>query len=252
MTVSRETSGPPTPAPLRKEKGSGPEYEGQSLWRSGTVVAPSFEAQAAEPVNPLDAMYAAMRAEFRALRPWGGFQFIMADPPWHFEEYSEAGDKTKSINSQYDTMTIPEICGMPVQELCAHDCVLWLWTTNPHLRNAMDVIDAWGFEFKTAGSWDKETVTGKQHFGNGHWLRSSNEPFLIATKGKPRVQCRSIRSSFRDRVRGHSRKPDRAFGLAERMSPGQARIELFSRQSRCGWVTWGNEATKFDGECNGG
>lgn len=172
------------------------------------------------------------------------FDFIMADPPWTFKIRSDKG-KAKSAQAQYDCLTLDDIKMLPVRQLAFPDAVLMLWATNPLLDVAFDVMKAWGFTFKTAGHWAKFTKHGKQAFGTGYLLRAAGEPFLIGTIGRPQVS-RSCRSVICGLVREHSRKPDEAFAWAEKLMPSARRLELFSRQSRDGWTTWGNESGKFD------
>jgi len=211
-----------------------------------------------------------MLKEFADIRGAGGFGFIMADPPWNFKNFSAKGE-AKNAKALYDCTPVEWICGLPVSALAADDSVLWLWATNPMLPEAMQVLDRWGFRFKTAGTWVKRTSRGKDAFGTGYILRSSNEPFLIGTRGKPKT-TRSTRSTvptYYDGLihadagdwpalsitieavaREHSRKPDAAFLAAETLMPDVRRIELFSRETRPGWSNWGNEANKFDGEAS--
>lgn len=159
---------------------------------------------------------------------------------------SAKGITAKGAGGQYGTMGMAAICAMPVEALAAPDCLLWLWATNPLLPQCLRVLDAWGFTFKTAGHWAKQTVHGKQAFGTGYILRCAGEPFLIGTRGKPKTE-RSVRSVIMGQVREHSRKPDEAFAAAEALMPKARRCELFSRQPRPGWTTWGDEADKFEG-----
>jgi len=208
-----------------------------------------------------------LTAEFLSLRPAGGFSLIMADPPWSYEMRSEKG-YAKAPEAQYSTMAFAEIAAMPVELLAAEDCLLWLWAVNPQLPQALDVRAAWGFTFKTAGTWLKGSNRGKVSFGTGYILRSANEPFLIGTRGRPKT-TRSTRSaviSHDERIRGmegdwplgtvtieaaareHSRKPDEAFRAAEELMPEVCRLELFSREKRRGWTSWGNEVEKFGGD----
>lgn len=182
--------------------------------------------------------------QFMALRPFGGFDLIMADPPWSFDNFTEAGE-AKNAKAQYGCMSLADIAALPVSALAADDCVLWLWATNPMLPQAIDVLHAWGFEFKTAGHWAKLTRTGKQAFGTGYILRCAGEPFLVGTRGQPKT-TRSVRSVIMGKIREHSRKPEEAFAAAEQMMPDGRRIEVFSRQRRPGWSNWGNEADKFE------
>jgi N6-adenosine-specific RNA methylase IME4 len=184
-----------------------------------------------------------LRSEFIALRPAGGFGLIMADPPWSYDMRSEKG-YAKSPETHYRTMDLAAIKALPVELLAAPDCLLWLWALGPQLPQAMEVITAWGFTFKTGGHWAKVGTSGKQHFGTGYILRNAGEPFLIATRGAPKT-TRAIRSVIIAPVREHSRKPDEAFDAASRLMPGVQRLELFSRQNRPGWTSWGDETGKF-------
>ena len=170
----------------------------------------------------------------------------MADPPWSFATYSDTGITIKGASGQYRIMDIDDIKALPVWTLAAPDCILWMWSTAPHLRQALDVMDAWRFEYSTCGSWAKRTKNGKLRWGTGYRLRSTSEPFLIGTRGKPKNK-RNVASHIDGLAREHSRKPEAAFAAAEKLMPSARRLELFSRQSRHGWSTWGDEAEKFDG-----
>jgi N6-adenosine-specific RNA methylase IME4 len=183
-------------------------------------------------------------AMIRATIPIGPFDMIMADPPWTFKTRSAKGVTAKGAGGQYRTMTLTEISALPVADLAAPDCLLWLWATNPMLPDALRVLEAWGFGFRTAGHWSKKTIHGRQAFGTGYILRCAGEPFLIGTRGRVRT-ARNVRSVIEGRVREHSRKPDEAFAAAEALIPGARRLELFSRQPRPGWVTWGDETERF-------
>lgn len=189
----------------------------------------------------------------------GKFDLIMADPPWQFRLRSFKGITAKSAAGHYRVLPLELICELPVASLAARDCLLWLWTTNPHLPEALKVMSAWGFEFKTAGTWVKRTKHGHVAMGTGYTLRSANEPFLIGTRGAPKT-TRSVRSAITSGdtepltlssitlesvAREHSRKPDEAFIAAEMLMPSARRVELFSRQKRVGWTSWGDEIDKF-------
>lgn len=177
--------------------------------------------------------------------PRGPYDLIMADPPWHFATRSAKGITRKGAGGQYDTMTLDEIKALPVAGIASRDCLLWLWATNPMLPQALEVMAAWGYTYKTAGHWSKRNpATGKQAFGTGYILRCAGEPFLIGMRGTVKTS-RSVRSVIEGPVREHSRKPDEAFAAAEALMPGARRIELFSRQPRRGWDAWGDEAKKF-------
>lgn len=176
--------------------------------------------------------------------PAGLFDLIMADPPWSFATYSEAG-RGKSADRHYRCASLDEIKALPVHECAAPDCLLWLWATSPMMPQALAVMCAWGFIFKTMGFWSKRNpATGKLAFGTGYLLRCAGEPFLIGTRGAPKT-TRSVRSVIEGPRREHSRKPDEAYAAAEALMPGARRLDLFSRQDRPGWASWGHETGKF-------
>ena len=171
------------------------------------------------------------------------YGLIMADPPWSFALRSAKG-QAKSAQAHYRCMSADWIKSLPVGHLAAPDCLLFLWATNPLLPLAIEVMDAWGFTFKTAGHWSKKTKHGKQAFGTGYILRCAGEPFIVGTIGSPKVS-RRVRSVIEGPVREHSRKPDEAFAAAEELCGDVPRLELFSRQPRDGWDTFGDEAEKM-------
>ncbi|MFA8385411.1 MAG: MT-A70 family methyltransferase [Pelagibaca sp.] len=171
------------------------------------------------------------------------YGLIVADPPWAFRNWSPAGER-KNASAQYECQSLEWLKSLRVGDIAAQDCLLWLWATNPMLNVAFDVMDAWGFKFKTAGHWSKKTVNGNQAFGTGYILRCAGEPFLIGTVGKPKT-ARNVRSVIEGPVREHSRKPDEAFAAAEHLCPDVPRIELFSRQMRPGWDVMGNQIERF-------
>ncbi len=174
--------------------------------------------------------------------PAQSFDFIMSDPPWRLIDFSEKGDKTKTAAAQYRLMSIEEIKALPVLDLAAPNCLLWLWTTNPMLPQALEVVKAWGFRYSTMGDWVKLTKNGKLAFGTGHRLRNCNEPFIIATRGQPRT-TRVVRSVIMGQVRAHSQKPEEAYREAERLMPGPhvRRLDMFSRTDRPLWTAWGDQ-----------
>ena len=181
---------------------------------------------------------------FETLKPLT-YQVIMADPPWSFDNYSRKGE-AKNAKRQYACMPTEEICAMPVNQLAGGDCVLWLWATHPMLAPALSVLGAWGFSFATSGVWVKRTKHGKLAFGTGYCLRCASEPFLIGTVGSPQF-AKNVRTVLEGPVREHSRKPDEAYAVAERLVPRALhRADLFSRQVRPGWTAWGNETQKFE------
>jgi N6-adenosine-specific RNA methylase IME4 len=171
------------------------------------------------------------------------YGFIMADPPWRYANWSRAGEH-KGAAAQYSCMSLDEIKALPVGQLATPDAILMLWATNPLLDTAFSVLEAWGFTFKTAGHWVKKTKNGKLGFGTGYLLRGACEPFLLGTIGSPKTS-KSCRSVIEGLTREHSRKPDEAYEWAEKLLPNVRRADLFSRENRLGWDSWGNETGKF-------
>lgn len=109
---------------------------------------------------------------------------ILADPAWKYVMRSDKGHE-KSPEAHYDTMDLAAIKALPVHELAGPDCYLFMWSTWPHLKQAQSVLDAWGFEYVTGGSWLKRTVHWNVAFGTGYVLRSSTEPYLVGKIGRP-------------------------------------------------------------------
>ena len=167
--------------------------------------------------------------------PEGTFDLIYADPPWRYEH-----NKTESrdIENQYPTMELGKICALPIQEIAAPDCVLFLWATSPKLAESIQVIEAWGFVYRTCAVWDKEVI------GMGYYFRQQHELLLVATKGSPGTPSPEHRASSVIRARRslHSKKPEQVRDLIERMYPEARRVELFARQSEPSWMAWGNQA----------
>lgn len=183
---------------------------------------------------------------FGELRPLS-FGLILCDPAWSFDNWSAAGE-AKNAKAQYECMPTAEIAALPVGHLASRDCWLWLWATHPMLDVAIDVMKGWGFKFVTSGVWVKRGPrSGKLAFGTGYVLRSCSEPFLLGKIGDPPTTSKSVRTVIEAARRQHSRKPDQAYAIAEKLFGDVARVELFSRQSRPGWTTWGAESTLFDG-----
>lgn len=167
---------------------------------------------------------------------------IYADPPWHFRTWSAKG-RGRCADAWYDVMTLDEIRALPVAEYAAKDCVLLLWAIDPMLPHALSVIAAWGFEFKTVGFyWVKQNRDGSPFMGLGRWTRMNPEQCLLATRGRPRRLSAAVRKLISSPRREHSRKPDEVYERIETLVAGPY-LELFARQERPGWDSWGNEVT---------
>lgn len=175
-----------------------------------------------------------------------GYNVIAADPPWSFLTYSPKGKEKKSAERHYQTMTLDAIKALPVTELAAPDCALFLWATAPMLIEGLNVMEAWGFAYKSHAIWGKMTPRGKLCFGTGYRIRNSHEIILIGVRGNPK-NTRGERSLILAERREHSRKPEEFYAMVERWMPDARRADLFSRQSRDTWDDWGFEASKFNG-----
>ncbi len=178
----------------------------------------------------------------------GLFRVILADPPW---SYRNGGNG--AARNHYPTMTTADICalqpaGYQVGELAGPNCVLLLWGTWPLLPDALQVMDAWGFDFVTGFPWLKLTDPpvvnpfGELHatpaYGTGIWARGCSEYVLIARRGKVKPPTAGFLGLLSERF-PHSRKPDNVYHYAEAL--GGPYLELFARRRRPGWVSWGNE-----------
>lgn len=178
----------------------------------------------------------------------GQYGVILADPPWQFDNWSEAGTH-KGAAAQYDCMSLDAICNLRVtlgmDFLCKPDAVLVMWACFPMLPEAFKLMSAWGFQYKAGGAWAKTTSTGKQAFGTGYIYRSAAEPWLLGVRGKPKRLAANIRNCIVAPTRGHSRKPDRMYEMIESQWLGPY-LELFARSRRHGWDVFGNETDKFE------
>ncbi|HET6606728.1 MAG TPA: MT-A70 family methyltransferase [Rhodopila sp.] len=172
---------------------------------------------------------------------------ILADPPWMFRNYSAKGEE-KNPAAQYDCMSLDEIKALPVQELAdPTGCVLVMWATAPMLPQAIETMAAWGFQFKSAGAWAKQSSTGsKWAFGTGYCYRSAAEIWLLGSIGTTKQKARNVRNLIVAPAREHSRKPEQMRADIERMWDGPY-IELFARERAAGWMAWGNDINKFSG-----
>lgn len=178
------------------------------------------------------------------------YDTILADPPWQFRVWSRDTGQGRSAEAHYPTMTIGQLCELPIGELAANDCVLFCWVTWPLLYEARPVFDAWGFTYRTiAFDWVKVTKNGKPHFGLGYWTRANAEVCLLLTRGKPKRKDRGVPQIIWEEYetetliapfRGHSVKPDAQYERIERLT-GSSYVELFARRPWPGWERWGNE-----------
>lgn len=190
--------------------------------------------------------------DMRELPNAGKYGCILADPPWRFEAFSGPKLPTTAVDA-YATMRAEDLAALPVAGLAAPDSVLVLWVTWPTLEHALNVMRAWGFDYKTcAFCWVKANARQIElfredispHMTMGYWTRSNSEVALLGTRGKPKRLAADVRQAIIEPGREHSRKPDSIHGRIERLVAGPY-LELFARQRRLGWDAWGNEVDKF-------
>jgi N6-adenosine-specific RNA methylase IME4 len=166
--------------------------------------------------------------------PKDKFQVILADPPWRYEH---SFSKSREIENQYPTISLSEICELPIPQITTDDSILFLWTTSPKLEESMEVIKAWHYTYRTCGVWVKDKI------GMGYYLRQQHELFLIAKRGNfPSPVLGSQSSSvFHSPRTKHSEKPEIIYEIIEKLYPNLKYLELFARNKRKGWSSWGNE-----------
>ncbi len=160
------------------------------------------------------------------------YSTILADPPWGLP--NQRGGNGLGADAHYSLMSLEAICALPVQNLVADNAHLWLWATTSDWHVQLRVMEAWGFSYRSALTWVKPRL------GLGRYLRSATEHLLFGIRGKAPIAFRSQPTWLFAPTQGHSHKPEEAYAVIERCSPGP-RLELFARRKRLGWDVWGNE-----------
>jgi N6-adenosine-specific RNA methylase IME4 len=164
---------------------------------------------------------------------------IYADPAWRFDNYANAVGQHSAAADHYPTMPVEEIERIDVASIAAPDCVLFLWATGATLMEALAVLKAWGFAYRSGAVWAKDKI------GTGYWFRGQHEHLLVGVRGDPPAPAPGTQwSSLIPAPRGrHSEKPAKFYDLIESYFPTLPKIELFARgEARPGWDVWGNEA----------
>jgi N6-adenosine-specific RNA methylase IME4/ParB-like chromosome segregation protein Spo0J len=171
--------------------------------------------------------------ESGALEHVSEFEIVLADPPWRYD-FSET--ECREIENNYPTATIEDICSHAPKT--TPDSILFLWATAPKLREAMQVVDAWGFTYRTHAVWDKCKI------GMGYWFRGQHELLIVATKGKasPPIAENRVSSIFKESRTEHSKKPDCVYEWIESAFVSYKKLEMYARSNRPGWKSWGAEA----------
>lgn len=176
------------------------------------------------------------------------FSCILADPPWQFQNKTgKVAPEHKRLN-RYGTMTLDDIKALPVRDIAADTAHLYLWVPNALLPEGLEVMKAWGFEYKTNFIWHKVRKDGEPDGrGVGFYFRNTTELVLFGVRGKNartlapgRRQVNILKTMKRE----HSRKPDEFYDIVEACSPGPF-LEMFARGTRPGWASWGNQADDY-------
>jgi N6-adenosine-specific RNA methylase IME4 len=174
---------------------------------------------------------------------------ILVDPPWSFRTWSAKGTGRSAI-SHYDCLDFKVLAELPVGDLAADHCALFLWAIDPMLPTAFELIQAWRFQYKTVGFYwvklNKSAKSPSDYFtGMGFWTRANPEPCLLATRGHPVRQSKSVRKLIVEERRQHSRKPRCTHERIEQLVNGPY-LEMFSRETKPGWDCWGDQVGLFD------
>ncbi|NUN96502.1 MAG: S-adenosylmethionine-binding protein [Candidatus Omnitrophica bacterium] len=177
----------------------------------------------------------------------GRFSTILADPPWRFSNSTGKVAPEHKRLRRYGTLSIEEICGLPVVNHATDQAHLYLWVPNALLPWGLRVMEAWGFEYKTNIVWYKVRKDGgPDGRGVGFYFRNVTELLLFGVRGKLRTLSPGRRqvNIHASRKREHSRKPSGIYRIIESCSPGPY-VELFARESRPGWTQWGDEIETY-------
>lgn len=173
--------------------------------------------------------------------PTKKYSIIYADPPWEYKDKALAGNRGACC--KYQVQSQDWVKNLPVSNICEDDCILFLWVTMPKLPDCFEVIQNWGFSYKTcAFVWVKKNKKADSWFwGMGNWTRANAELCILATRGKPKRISSSVHSVIDTPIEIHSKKPEIVRDRIVQLCGNLPRIELFARQKVDGWDSWGNE-----------
>ncbi len=171
------------------------------------------------------------------------YSIIYADPAWSFNNKNTGGNMKSGADAHYPAMSVDDMCKLPINELADDDCVLFMWWVASQSKEAIKLVESWGFTIKTMTgfNWVKLTALGNLFFGMGFWTRAGSEMCLIATKGKPKRINAGVRSVVQSEILAHSRKPNIFRKKIIELMGDLPRIELFAREQNEGFDVWGNQ-----------
>lgn len=183
--------------------------------------------------------------QFRQMAETRKFKTVLADPPWQFQNRTGKMAPEHKRLKRYETMKLDEICSLPVADMLDATAHLYLWVPNALMPEGLEVLKAWGFEYKTNMIWYKVRKDGgPDGRGVGFYFRNVTEMILFGVKGSNARTLQPGRSQvniIRSMKQEHSRKPDELYEVIERCSPGPY-LEMFARGVRSGWTSWGDQA----------
>lgn len=180
------------------------------------------------------------------------YNIIYADPPWSYNDKASAGQRGSCY--KYDVQDQGYLKNLPVQEIAAADSVLFLWVTMPMIPEGVQLLEHWGFKYKTvAFTWVKKNkITDSWFWGMGNWTRANPEVCLLGVKGNIRRTAKDVHSVVDSRIQFHSQKPDEVRNRIVRLMGDLPRIELFARTREPGWDCWGYEVSSSQTDIESG
>lgn len=169
------------------------------------------------------------------------FSIINPDCPWHYNDRAKAGNR--GAECKYPVMKLADLCALPVPSIIAKDCACFMWATYPKIDEALLLMKAWGFTYKTAAfTWIKLDKAGKPKWGMGRWTRANAEVVLLGTRGRPLRVSAGVHSVVQTPFIAHSRKPDEVRQRIVKLMGDLPRLEMFARGDvEDGWERWGNQ-----------
>lgn len=189
------------------------------------------------------------------------YEIIYADPAWSYYNDSSAKPDCTTVKGvrrpPYRVMASKEIKNLPISQIVADDAIIFIWTTDYHLKRCIEVMEAWGFEYKTVGfAWQKLNKKGDPVcFTGAYTMKSGIELCLLGTRGKNArkklLKAHNVRALVQSPRLEHSRKPKEVIQRIDELLSSDKKIELFARETNEGWDCWGNQIGFFEGKDGG-